>query len=157
MGYLLTPIILLTLLALIFGTFFIVKQQSAAVVERFGKFLSVRHSGLQIKIPLVDNVAGRLSLRIQQLDVVVETKTKDDVFVKIKVSVQYKVIKNKVYDAFYKLDFPQDLKTHASFDRTRMLLDDCQTDAVAPMHLLSFWVCPARDETPSVRKRENES
>ena len=89
MGYLLTPIILLTLLALIFGTFFIVKQQSAAVVERFGKFLSVRHSGLQIKIPLVDNVAGRLSLRIQQLDVVVETKTKDDVFVKIKVSVQY--------------------------------------------------------------------
>ena len=89
MGYLLTPIILLTLLALIFGTFFIVKQQSAAVVERFGKFLSVRHSGLQIKIPLVDNVTGRLSLRIQQLDVVVETKTKDDVFVKIKVSVQY--------------------------------------------------------------------
>ena len=81
MGYLLTPIILLTLLALIFGTFFIVKQQSAAVVERFGKFLSVRHSGLQIKIPLVDNVTGRLSLRIQQLDVVVETKTKDDVFV----------------------------------------------------------------------------
>ena len=73
MGYLLTPIILLTLLALIFGTFFIVKQQSAAVVERFGKFLSVRHSGLQIKIPLVDNVTGRLSLRIQQLDVVVET------------------------------------------------------------------------------------
>ena len=66
MGYLLTPIILLTLLALIFGTFFIVKQQSAAVVERFGKFLSVRHSGLQIKIPLVDNVTGRLSLRIQQ-------------------------------------------------------------------------------------------
>ena len=103
MGYLLTPIILLTLLALIFGTFFIVKQQSAAVVERFGKFLSVRHSGLQIKIPLVDNVTGRLSLRIQQLDVVVETKTKDDVFVKIKVSVQYKVIKDKVYDAFYKL------------------------------------------------------
>ena len=88
MGYLLTPIILLTFLALIFGTFFIVKQQSAAIVERFGKFLSVRQSGLQIKIPLVDNVSGRLSLRIQQLDVVVETKTKDDVFVKIKVSLK---------------------------------------------------------------------
>jgi len=129
MGYLLTPIILLTLLALIFGTFFIVKQQSAAVVERFGKFLSVRHSGLQIKIPLVDNVAGRLSLRIQQLDVVVETKTKDDVFVKIKVSVQYKVIKDKVYDAFYKLDFPQDQITSYVFDVVRaevpkMILDD---------------------------------
>ena len=129
MGYLLTPIILLALLALIFGTFFIVKQQSAAVVERFGKFLSVRHSGLQIKIPLVDNVAGRLSLRIQQLDVVVETKTKDDVFVKIKVSVQYKVIKDKVYDAFYKLDFPQDQITSYVFDVVRaevpkMILDD---------------------------------
>ena len=129
MGYLLTPIILLTLLALIFGTFFIVKQQSAAIVERFGKFLSVRHSGLQIKIPLVDNVAGRLSLRIQQLDVVVETKTKDDVFVKIKVSVQYKVIKDKVYDAFYKLDFPQDQITSYVFDVVRaevpkMILDD---------------------------------
>ena len=129
MGYLLTPILLLTLLALIFGTFFIVKQQSAAVVERFGKFLSVRHSGLQIKIPLVDNVAGRLSLRIQQLDVVVETKTKDDVFVKIKVSVQYKVIRDKVYDAFYKLDFPQDQITSYVFDVVRaevpkMILDD---------------------------------
>ena len=129
MGYLLTPIILLTLLALIFGTFFIVKQQSAAVVERFGKFLSVRHSGLQIKIPLVDNVAGRLSLRIQQLDVVVETKTKDDVFVKIKVSVQYKVIKDMVYDAIYKLDFPQDQITSYVFDVVRaevpkMILDD---------------------------------
>ena len=129
MGYLLTPIILLTLLALIFGTFFIVKQQSAAIVERFGKFLSVRHSGLQIKIPLVDNVTGRLSLRIQQLDVVVETKTKDDVFVKIKVSVQYKVIKDKVYDAFYKLDFPQDQITSYVFDVVRaevpkMILDD---------------------------------
>ena len=129
MGYLLTPIILLTFLALIFGTFFIVKQQSAAIVERFGKFLSVRQSGLQIKIPLVDNVAGRLSLRIQQLDVVVETKTKDDVFVKIKVSVQYKVIKDKVYDAFYKLDFPQDQITSYVFDVVRaevpkMILDD---------------------------------
>ena len=109
--------------------FFIVKQQSAAIVERFGKFVSVRHSGLQIKIPIVDRVAGRLSLRIQQLDVVVETKTKDDVFVKVKVSVQYKVIKDKVYDAFYKLDFPQDQITSYVFDVVRaevpkMILDD---------------------------------
>ena len=70
-----TSLFLITVLIL-FGTIFIVKQQSAAVVERFGKFISVRHSGLQIKIPVVDRVAGRLSLRIQQLDVVVETKTK---------------------------------------------------------------------------------
>jgi len=113
----------------LFGTILIVKQQSAAIVERFGKFVSVRHSGLQIKIPIVDRIAGRLSLRIQQLDVVVETKTKDDVFVKVKVSVQYKVIKDKVYDAFYKLDFPQDQITSYVFDVVRaevpkMILDD---------------------------------
>jgi regulator of protease activity HflC (stomatin/prohibitin superfamily) len=114
---------------LLFGTFFIVRQQSAAIVERFGKFVSVRHSGLQIKIPIIDRVAGRVSLRVQQLDVVIETKTKDDVFVKIKVSVQYKVIKDKVFDAFYKLDFPQDQITSYVFDVVRaevpkMILDD---------------------------------
>ena len=129
MNYLLVPILLLTLLLLLFGTFFIVKQQSAAVIERFGKFVSVRHSGLQLKIPVIDRVAGRLSLRIQQLDVVIETKTKDDVFVKVKVSVQYKVIKDKVYDAFYKLDFPEDQITSYVFDVVRaevpkMILDD---------------------------------
>jgi regulator of protease activity HflC (stomatin/prohibitin superfamily) len=114
---------------ILFGIFFIVKQQSAAIVERFGRFVGVRHSGLQLKIPIIDRVAGRVSLRIQQLDVVVETKTKDDVFVKIKVSVQYKVIKDKVYDAFYKLDFPQDQITSYVFDVVRaevpkMILDD---------------------------------
>ena len=114
---------------LLFFTFFIVKQQSAAIVERFGKFVSVRQSGLQLKIPIIDNVAGRLSLRIQQLDVVVETKTKDDVFVKLKVSVQFKVIKDKVYDAFYKLDNPADQITSFIFDVVRaevpkLILDD---------------------------------
>ena len=129
MNYLLVPVLLLTLLLLLFGTFFIVKQQSAAVIERFGKFVSTRHSGLQLKIPVIDRVAGKLSLRIQQLDVVIETKTKDDVFVKLKVSVQYKVIKDKVYDAFYKLDFPEDQITSYVFDVVRaevpkMILDD---------------------------------
>ena len=121
--------IILFIVLVLFGTLFIVKQQSAAVIERFGKFISVRQSGLQIKIPIVDRVAGRLSLRVQQLDVVVETKTKDDVFVKVKVSVQFKVIKDKVYDAFYKLDFPQDQITSYVFDVVRaevpkMILDD---------------------------------
>ena len=129
MSYFIVPVLAFIFIFLLFLTFFIVKQQSAAVVERFGKFTSVRHSGLQIKIPVIDSVAGRLSLRIQQLDVVVETKTKDDVFVKVKVSVQYKVIKDKVYDAFYKLDFPQDQITSYVFDVVRaevpkMILDD---------------------------------
>ena len=126
---LLTTILFPVGLLLLFFTFFIVKQQSAAIVERFGKFVSVRQSGLQLKIPLVDNIAGRLSLRIQQLDVVVETKTKDDVFVRLKVSVQFKVIKEKVYDAFYKLDNPADQITSFIFDVVRaevpkLILDD---------------------------------
>ena len=110
-------------------SFFIVKQQTAAVIERFGKLTSIRHSGLQIKIPVIDRIAGKLSLKIQQLDVVVETKTKDDVFVKLKVSVQFQVIKTKVYDAFYKLDYPHDQITSYVFDVIRaevpkMKLDD---------------------------------
>ena len=111
------------------SSFFIVKQQTAALIERFGRFVSVRHSGLQIKIPVIDRIAGRLSLKIQQLDVIVETKTKDDVFVKLKVSVQFKVIRDKVYDAFYKLDYPHDQITSYVFDVVRaevpkMKLDD---------------------------------
>jgi regulator of protease activity HflC (stomatin/prohibitin superfamily) len=118
----------LALLVLI-SAFFIVKQQTAAVIERFGKYQSIRQSGLQIKIPLVDRVAGRLSLKIQQLDVIVETKTLDDVFVKLKVSVQYLVIREKVYDAFYKLEYPHDQITSFVFDVVRaevpkMKLDD---------------------------------
>ncbi len=108
---------------------FTVKQQSAALIERFGKFNSVRHSGLHFRIPLVDKIAGKISLKIQQLDVIVETKTKDDVFVKLKVSVQYKVISQKVYEAFYKLDYPHDQITSYVFDVIRaevpkMKLDD---------------------------------
>lgn len=116
-------------LLLLFGVFFIINQQTAGVIERFGKFHSIRQSGLQLKIPIIDRLAGKLSLKIQQLDVIIETKTKDDVFVKLKVSVQYKVIKEKVYDAFYKLDFPHEQITSYVFDVVRaevpkMILDD---------------------------------
>ncbi len=128
MSFLWIPFVFLVFVIL-FSSFFTVKQQSAAIIERFGKFHSIRQSGLQMKIPLVDRVAGRLSLKITQLDVIVETKTKDDVFVRLKVSVQYKVIKDKVEDAFYKLDYPHDQITSYVFDVVRaevpkMILDD---------------------------------
>jgi|TARA_B110000914_G_scaffold91962_2_gene80910 regulator of protease activity HflC (stomatin/prohibitin superfamily) len=123
-----TILTVFTVLIILSGVF-IVKQQTSALVERFGRFLAVRPPGLHIKIPFVDKISGRLSLRILQLDVIVETKTKDDVFVKLKVSVQYKVIEDKVFDAFYKLDFPQDQITSYVFDVVRaevpkMILDD---------------------------------
>ena len=100
MDYVFYSILFILLIAL-FDVIFIVKQQNAAIIERFGKFTSIRQSGLQFKLPIIDRISGKLSLRIQQLDVVVETKTKDDVFVKIKVSVQYLVLSEKVYDAYY--------------------------------------------------------
>jgi len=124
----LIPIFLFCVIILI-SAFFIVKQQTAAIVERFGRFQYIAQSGLRFKIPLVDRISGRLSLKIQQLDVIIETKTLDDVFVRLKVSVQYKVIKDKVYDAFYKLDYPHDQITSYVFDVVRaevpkMKLDD---------------------------------
>ena len=124
------PVIFLLFgLFILFSLFFTVKQQTAVSIERFGKFQSIRHSGLQLKIPVIDKIAARISLKIQQLDVVVETKTLDDVFVKIKVSVQFVVIKDKVYDAIYKLEYPHDQITSYVFDVVRaevpkMKLDD---------------------------------
>tara|TARA_B110000114_G_scaffold41820_1_gene44068 strand:- start:1054 stop:1983 length:930 start_codon:yes stop_codon:yes gene_type:complete len=119
----------LFLLAVLSGIF-VVKQQTAAIVERFGKFLGIRQSGLHIKIPLIDRIAGRVSLRILQLDVIVETKTKDDVFVKLKVSVQYKILVEKVFDAYYKLDFPQDQITSYVFDVVRAVVPKMKLDDV---------------------------
>ena len=125
-----TIIIIAVLLLFLFSGLFVVKQQTAAVVERFGRFLSIRQSGLHFKIPLIDRISGRISLRILQLDVIVETKTKDDVFVKLKVSVQYKVVQEKVYDAFYKLDYPQDQITSYVFDVVRAVVPKMKLDDV---------------------------
>lgn len=127
-GFLIIPIIVFSLFILLMFIF-IVKQQTAAIIERFGRFQSIRNSGIQFKIPIIDRIAGRINLKIQQLDVIVETKTKDDVFVRLKISVQYQVIKDKVYDAFYKLENPQDQITSYVFDVVRaevpkMKLDD---------------------------------
>ena len=127
-SFLLFPIIFFGAVILL-SSFFTVKQQTAVIIERFGKFQSIRHSGLQLKIPIIDRIAAKVGLKIQQLDVIVETKTLDDVFVKLKISVQYVVIKDKVYDAFYQLEYPHDQITSYVFDVVRaevpkMKLDD---------------------------------
>ena len=121
--------ILFFLLIIIGSGLFTVKQLSSAIVERMGKFHSIRQSGLQFKIPFIDRIAGRVSLKTQQLDVPVETKTKDDVFVHIRVSVQFRIIPEAVYDAFYKLENPYEQITSYIFDVVRaevpkMRLDD---------------------------------
>ena len=123
------PIIFIGLIVL-FSSFFTVKQQTVVVVERFGKFLSLRNSGLHWKIPIIDRIAGRVNLRIQQLDVIIETKTKDNVFVKMKVSVQFKVLQEKAYEAFYKLEYPHDQITSYVFDVVRAEVPKLKLDDV---------------------------
>ncbi len=86
--------------------FFIVRTSEVAVVQRFGKFIRIAHPGLNIKIPIVDMIAGRVSLRVNQITLTMETKTKDNVFVTIPISVQNRVREEKAYDAFYKLANP---------------------------------------------------
>lgn len=125
-----TYAVVLIIVLLVFSGIFVVKQQTSAIIERFGRFTSIRQSGLHFRIPIIDRIAGRISLRILQLDVIVETKTKDDVFVKLKVSVQYKVVREKVYDAFYKLDYPQDQITSYVFDVVRAVVPKMKLDDV---------------------------
>lgn len=100
-------IIALIALGAILSGFFQVETAAAVVVQRMGKFQRVATAGMNFKLPYIDQIAGRIDLRVQQLALDVETKTKDNVFVKIPVSVQYHVIPEKVYEAFYKLANPK--------------------------------------------------
>lgn len=82
----------------------IVEIQSVNVIERFGKFVRIKKVGLNFRIPFIERIAGRVSLRVQQFDIIVaETKTRDNVFVNMKVSVQFLIEESKAVDAFYKL------------------------------------------------------
>lgn len=117
-------------LIVLFASFFTVKQETAALVERLGKFHSVRHAGLQLKIPFIDQIAKRMNLRIQQLDVMIDTKTLDNVFIKMKVSVQYQVIRTQVGDAYYRLENPQDQITSYVFDVVRAEVPKLKLDDV---------------------------
>jgi len=96
----------LILLTLILGSFFTVRTAEVAVITRFGKFLRVADPGLNWKVPYFDTVAGIVSLRVNQITLTMETKTKDNVFVTIPISVQNRVRPEKVYDAYYKLSDP---------------------------------------------------
>jgi regulator of protease activity HflC (stomatin/prohibitin superfamily) len=93
-------------LGLVFGSFFTVETAQVAIVQRLGKFARVAGPGLNWKTPLIETVVRRMSMKVQQFDVKVETKTQDNVFVQIPVSIQYKVIPDSVEAAFYKLTDP---------------------------------------------------
>jgi regulator of protease activity HflC (stomatin/prohibitin superfamily) len=99
---LVVALVLLTFL----GAFFTIQTAHAGVVQRLGKFARIANPGLNFKIPYLETLVHTLSLQVQQLDVKVETKTKDNVFVQIPISVQYRVAPERIYDAFYKLSDP---------------------------------------------------
>ncbi|AZI67752.1 SPFH domain-containing protein [Kaistella daneshvariae] len=117
-------------LIVLFASFFTVKQATAAIVERLGKFHVVRQSGLHLKIPFIDQVAKRMNLRIQQLDVIIDTKTLDNVFIRMKVSVQYQVITAQVADSFYRLENPENQITSYVFDVVRAEVPKLKLDDV---------------------------
>lgn len=109
---------------------FTVQQQTVAIVQRFGKHLRIAQPGLHVKIPIADVVAGRLNLRVRQLNVKVETKTEDNVFVHVVVSVQYYVLLQKTYDAFYRLADPEGQITSFVFDVVRARVPNMKLDDV---------------------------
>ena len=124
-------IYLVITLFLLRGVFFMVKQKNAYIVERLGKFHKVSKAGLNLKVPLIDSISGTVNLKVRELPVEVETKTKDDVFVKITVTVQFFVIDTieGIKDSFYELNNPEQQIQSYVFDSIRsevprMELDD---------------------------------
>ena len=115
-----------------FGFAYIVSQQEVAIIERFGKFKKLSRAGLHFKIPLVDDIAEIISLRLQQLDVRVSTKTKDNVFVDILISAQYKVTdeNNQIYKAFYELEDVKEQIRSYLFDVVRAEVPKMTLDEV---------------------------
>lgn len=108
MGSVIVLVIIVFIVLCLAGlSIYIVPQQDMYIIERFGKYLETADSGLHFKIPLVDRVASKMPLRTMQLNVAVETKTQDSVFISVATSVQYKVEKDDVKRAFYELDDPE--------------------------------------------------
>lgn len=123
-------IIGIALLVILFLSFFTVEQQSAYIVERFGKFIRIALPGLNFKIPLIENISGKVSMRLMQLDVEVETKTLDNVFIHIVTSVQFRVVPEKIYQSFYTLDDPNSQIQAFVFDVVRARVPQIKLDDV---------------------------
>lgn len=129
-NYLPLAFVVLIVLVLIVKAVLIVTEQTAVVVERLGKFNRIASSGFGIIIPFIDRKASIINLRVQQLDVEVETKTLDNVFVNLQVSVQYQVQRDKVREAYYSLDNPRNQIASYVFDDVRSEVPRLELDDV---------------------------
>lgn len=114
----------------LFMSIYIVNQQEITIIERFGKFQAASKPGLHFLIPIIDTIKASVSLRVQKLDVHIETKTKDNVFVNMEVSVQYFVEEKNVYNAFYKLSNPEKQINAFVFDVVRAEVPKLKIDDV---------------------------
>lgn len=115
---------------LIVKSVLIVTEQTSVVIERLGKFKTIATSGFGLMIPFIDRKAAIINLRVQQLDVTVETKTLDNVFVNLQVSVQYKVQRENVKDAYYSMDNPKNQIASYVFDDVRSEVPRLELDDV---------------------------
>lgn len=98
----------LILMGILISMLYVVRQQSVAIVERFGRYQKIATSGIHMRLPFgIDKIAARIQLRLLQSEIVVETKTKDNVFVMMNVATQYRVNEQNVTDAYYKLMRPE--------------------------------------------------
>ncbi|MCB9224254.1 MAG: SPFH domain-containing protein [Crocinitomicaceae bacterium] len=118
------------LLLLIIKSIILVDEKTVYVIQRLGKFKRMAHAGFGLIIPFIDKKRGVINLRVQQLDVDVETKTHDDVFVHIRVSVQFQVMNNKLHDAFYALDNARHQIASYVFDDVRAEVPKMELDDV---------------------------
>ncbi|MFQ3326570.1 MAG: regulator of protease activity HflC (stomatin/prohibitin superfamily) [Salibacteraceae bacterium] len=123
-------IVLVIIVFALFDSVVIVPEKSSRIIQRLGKFQRIAGPGLTFKLPLLDRVAGTISLKIQQLDVDIETKTMDNVFVDMKVSVQYVIQPLKIWDAFYKLEDPIQQISSYVFDDVRAEVPKLDLDDV---------------------------
>lgn len=123
-------IIGVVILILLIKTVVIVKEKTSVPIERFGKFIKIMPSGIGFIVPFIDKKSGMVNLRVQQLDVDVETKTLDDVFVRLKVSVQFQVKEERVREAFYSLDNPHRQIASYVFDDVRAEVPKLDLDDV---------------------------
>ncbi|HGK6985828.1 TPA: SPFH domain-containing protein [Streptococcus agalactiae] len=108
MSLIILTVILVLVIVLLITSLYVVKQQTVAIIERFGKYQKTAISGIHIRVPLgIDKIAARVQLRLLQSEIIVETKTKDNVFVTLNIATQYRVNENNVTDAYYKLIKPE--------------------------------------------------
>lgn len=120
----------MVLFFLFFSTVKVVQEKSAKIVQRFGSFSRILHPGINFCVPFLETIAGTVNLKVQQLDIHIETKTKDDVFVKLQVSVHVQIMRNKVKEAFYELDDPYSQISSYIFDTVRAEVPKLELDDV---------------------------